>query len=70
MHASEKSHVALKSSQASNDAGWVADSQRIGWNARGDDATGTNRSVMSDVNTRKNDHSRADPYVVFDDDRC
>ena len=26
--------------------------------------------VMSDVDTRKNDHSRADPHVVFDDDRC
>jgi hypothetical protein len=67
---STKSYPALKSIQASNDASWVADSQRIGWNARGDDATSTYRGVMSDVDTRKNDHSRADPHVVLDDDRC
>ena len=54
---------------AADDAGWIARRQTISGDVRRNNTTGTNRGVMADADARQDAHARANPYVIFDNNR-
>jgi hypothetical protein len=57
-------------SNLTQNASWIANSQTIGWDISGHNATRADSAVVSNANAGKNYRVSANPHVIFDHNWC